>query len=629
MPPSKYRCPGCRSLLEVPRQLPATLHCPQCGKRTALRAGTAATKEARLQAGPEPGPALALWLAAGGVGFLLVLGVALLAYLLAEDTAPEEAPVASSMPALATVPAPAPVPPPPFEPQPKEQWGPLVLAKGAAGVDLAARLKSAVLAPGQSAAEAREDGLSSTAAPAGSREARVNEAIRRGVVFLKAALRNRKLPTAPAKGEQPPLPVTYLSTARPGTAALVGLALLAAGVPRDDPAVAQVIQQVRREGRQLGGQNLDSSYPTGTYDVATCIWFLDRLGDAADRDLLRSLGLQLVAGQRRAGGWSYNSPPLAPGQEEELLRLLRRPPPGAKRRPKTPPSELADLPVFRWPASPTTRGLGKEDNSNTQFAILALWAAQKYGVPAGRSLAFAEARFRVSQKPDGTWSYRAGKSRDWPDSMTCAGLLGLAVGHGALPSGEGPRPAGGAEPARDPAIERGLLALGRTVGTTGSNPGGVPRENAPLHERLSLKLRGRIIYANAWGDLYYLWSLERVAVVYNLRTIGGKDWYGWGAELLVNHQDPDGRWSDCFPGEVDTSFALLFLKRVNVVEDLTERLLAIGLAQKTAPELNPLVVSPVSPGRVRGLGRPEPVEPLGAAKGAEPIRRVPEIRDPG
>ena len=43
-------------------------------------------------------------------------------------------------------------------------------------------------------------------------------------------------------------------------------------------------------------------------------------------------------------------------------------------------------------------------------------------------------------------------------------------------------------------------------------------------------------------NLYFLWTLERVGVLYNRREIAGKDWYAWGAELLVDHQAEDGSW---------------------------------------------------------------------------------------
>ena len=62
-------------------------------------------------------------------------------------------------------------------------------------------------------------------------------------------------------------------------------------------------------------------------------------------------------------------------------------------------------------------------------------------------------------------------------------------------------------------------------------------------------------------------------MIYNLSTIGGKDWYAWGAPLIVDRQQADGSWSEAFPGIPDTCFALLFLKRYNVAQDLSDLLL--------------------------------------------------------
>ncbi len=72
---------------------------------------------------------------------------------------------------------------------------------------------------------------------------------------------------------------------------------------------------------------------------------------------------------------------------------------------------------------------------------------------------------------------------------------------------------------------------------------------------------------------YYLYSLERVGMMYGIKKIGGHDWYLEGALWLVNAQREDGSWLSY--GEapiVDTAFALLFLKRaVLPVETPTKR----------------------------------------------------------
>ena len=77
-------------------------------------------------------------------------------------------------------------------------------------------------------------------------------------------------------------------------------------------------------------------------------------------------------------------------------------------------------------------------------------------------------------------------------------------------------------------------------------------------------------------NLYFLWSVERVAMLYDLKTIGGKDWYAWGAQILVHNQRAGGEWpSEFYHGHslpLNTCFALLFLRRSNLVQDLTDNL---------------------------------------------------------
>jgi hypothetical protein len=65
-------------------------------------------------------------------------------------------------------------------------------------------------------------------------------------------------------------------------------------------------------------------------------------------------------------------------------------------------------------------------------------------------------------------------------------------------------------------------------------------------------------------------------MLYDLKTIGGKDWYRWGAQVLVHNQLADGDWGSLrYPGAsppINTCFALLFLRRSNLVQDLTNNL---------------------------------------------------------
>lgn len=222
------------------------------------------------------------------------------------------------------------------------------------------------------------------------------------------------------------------------------------------------------------------------------------------------------------------------------------------------PSALKNVPALQVVSGKETKleekKQGGDDNSNTQFAILGLWAARKHGVPMDRTLVLVERRFRTSQNADGSWGYHIA-GREQPDSMTCTGLLGMALALGADLQLQG-QMAGQAM--ADPAVKKGFAYLGTTIGKA---PG-------PVAAMGKGKKSGRLIGADARGDLYYLWSLERVAVAYGVRTVGQKDWYRWGANVIVANQQADGSWKDRYASIPDTSFALLFLCRANLVRDL-------------------------------------------------------------
>ena len=370
---------------------------------------------------------------------------------------------------------------------------------------------------------------------------KVNQAIDRGVEYLKKS-------QDPRTGAWP--------GGRVGYTALPGLTLLECGVPAQDPAVQKAAGHVRS---QLTGL-------TATYDLALAILFLDRLEDPQDKERIWTLALRLVAGQDTAGGWTYDCPVLTPRQQQQLVSVLQA---------NVPPSPLAlgpvafdklgpagadalepavkNLPVLQPPAGamrgPRHRIIS--DNSNTQFAILGLWAARRHGVPLQRTLALIVRRFRNSQNADGAWGYRLWT--EWRPSMTCAGLLGMAVGLGLTNEANkmGNKPA--EDPTQDPAVQKAVGYLANHVGN-------------PTGRWQGLQL----------ANLYFLWSLERVAVIFRLPKIGEKEWYPWGAEMLVANQQPAGNWQGGgYPGATplsDTCLALLFLRRANLAKDLTDKL---------------------------------------------------------
>nr|MBP9891764.1 hypothetical protein [Planctomycetota bacterium] len=67
-------------------------------------------------------------------------------------------------------------------------------------------------------------------------------------------------------------------------------------------------------------------------------------------------------------------------------------------------------------------------------------------------------------------------------------------------------------------------------------------------------------YGRSWY-YYYMYGLERVGVLCDVRYLGEHDWYAEGASALVCLQTPANDWAG---NAVDTAFALLFLKRGTV-----------------------------------------------------------------
>jgi hypothetical protein len=424
---------------------------------------------------------------------------------------------------------------------------------------------------------------------------KVNKAIDRGIAHLKK--------TQGREGIWGP---------REGMTALPGLTLLECGVPADDEHVQKAAQHTRKAIPKLNQ----------TYDLALSILFLDRLGDPRDEALIQTCAMRLVAGQTDAGGWHYVCPTLTSPQEGDLLLALEqtRPtsgldlfvqgpdgstPPGfvaqgpvaplgktiqegsveskllpqgslaplpGKPAPKgSPDPETARTTLSRLPAN--LRKLAAlqppqqahklpprdaSDNSNTQFAILGLWAASRHGLSLERSLALVSQRFRKSQAHKGGWGYQyAVPTADAhvTPAMTGAGLLGLAVGHGLAADHSSRR--GQAVHVEDPAVEKGFTVLSQAIGMPLGHKRPRGRKPVPI-------------------NFYLMWSTERVGVLYERRRINGKDWYAWGAEVLLDFQNVDGSWPHgSYPGAVpvaDTCFALLFLKRANLAKDLTQKL---------------------------------------------------------
>ncbi len=153
-----------------------------------------------------------------------------------------------------------------------------------------------------------------------------------------------------------------------GQTALAVLALRAAGVGPDDPAI-------RKAGTFLADRELKGFH--AVYETALKVMALAQIDEQAYRPQIKAGALYLIRAQQGSGGWSYTDS-------------------------------------------------GRTDNSNSQFAILGLHAAALAGVGIPEEV-WEKARvyFVARQGADGGWGYTG--PGDARGSMTVAGVASLYV----------------------------------------------------------------------------------------------------------------------------------------------------------------------------------------------------------
>jgi hypothetical protein len=200
---------------------------------------------------------------------------------------------------------------------------------------------------------------------------------------------------------------------------------------------------------------------------------------------------------------------------------------------------------------------GPVDNSNSQFAVLALHEAERAGVKIKDQTWKLALDYWIDERrqhPDGSWSY----GLDNPavsGSMTCAGIASVIIARDRRRAGDASVRGTSiqccglpVEEGRD-SVAAGLAWMANKF-TVSQNPntagiGGISRSYPWL--------------------LYYLYGVERVGRMSGQRFIGKHDWYREGCRFLIDQRDLNGSWQGTGPGEADpiigTSLALLFLSK--------------------------------------------------------------------
>jgi hypothetical protein len=251
----------------------------------------------------------------------------------------------------------------------------------------------------------------------------------------------------------------FINRGSAGISALCTLALLNAGVPVDDPVMQKALKflQTDTPANNSGLQTYTTSLQTMVFAQADPKRFRP--------DILRNvewLQANQNQGGKYRGAWSYKSNP------------------------------------------------DSGDNSNSQFALLALHEAERVGVRVSdRTWQLTQEYWQRIQHDDGSFGYKADKEGQAYGSMTCAGIASLVIASGRVREGDaqvrGEQILCCQENESDAdRIERALQWLGRNFAVS-HNPG----------------------YGGTWR-YYYLYCLERVGRLTARRFIGDHDWYREG-----------------------------------------------------------------------------------------------------
>lgn len=260
----------------------------------------------------------------------------------------------------------------------------------------------------------------------------------------------------------------------PGATALVLMSLLYAGVPESDQAVVDGIDYLLHHTPVP-----DWNEWTDAYDYAAAVLALTATGNKEKYLNRVTFATKRILSMQKYGGWGYGAYP---------------------------------------------------DMAHMQYVLLALYAAQKWGIDVPKeALQKAADWVKSMQREDGGWSYGSLEvGSPWAagsyGSMTATALMILKICGVSI---------------TDPQFQSGLEWLRRNYTIT-SNPG-----------------------AYDW-HYYYLLSLQRAMTIPPEQTlIGENDWYEEAAALLLSQQLPDGSWKAGAqePSIMATPFAILFLTK--------------------------------------------------------------------
>jgi hypothetical protein len=310
---------------------------------------------------------------------------------------------------------------------------------------------------------------------------------------------------------------------------------LHAGIRENDPDVQKMLKIVLNRKLEK------------TYVVALQAMILEELDRVRYQPRIAICAQFLIDNQCKNGQWNYGeadafaAPVATPAGAKDVPSGGAKPSAGPRKKPKV----VSKVAVKKMKDGPPSG-----DSSNSQYAALGLRACHDAGILLPRDLVeLARKAWRESTHGnEGT--KESGEAKGWgyygPDfkgsygSMTVGGLSSLCVYQYIL-----------GEPwMKDPSVEaaRNWLTINFSVSET-------PQA-----------ARGWDGYESSTALYYYLYGLERSAILYGTETFGTHSWYSEGARVILDSQRSDGSWNTANQKDetgpvANTCFAVLFLRR--------------------------------------------------------------------
>ncbi len=221
------------------------------------------------------------------------------------------------------------------------------------------------------------------------------------------------------------------------------------------------------------------------------------------------------------------------------------------------------------------------DVSMAQYAMLALWAAERSGCQIRYETVDRAARWLIANvESDGGWTYRPGTDEgrthgQTSHTMTMAGASSLAIARLMFYGRRMTTSDGQVFGAGKPKLKFGVLETVKEDGDTGDP--NVPDLGGFQPTVSRAELDRRIRRAFAWNEArfepaaepigpknYYYYTLERAAAIHGVSLVKGKDLYRTYGDGLLTLQAEDGSFSqpgNVLSGPIGTCFAILYFVR--------------------------------------------------------------------